>query len=47
MYMNQVLRVILYFAMSEETKACFDCHVGGYADDTLGKMDCKGCHEGH
>lgn len=49
MYMNQMLAGTFVPAhpMSEETKACFDCHVGGYADDTLGKMDCKGCHEGH
>ena len=49
LYMNQVLAgtFVPAFAMSEETKACFDCHVGGMADDTLGKMDCKGCHEGH
>lgn len=49
LYMNQVLagKFVPAYPMSEETKACFDCHVGGYADDTLGKMDCKGCHEGH
>lgn len=49
LYMNQVLAGTFAPAhpMSEETKACYDCHVGGYADDTLGKMDCKGCHEGH
>lgn len=49
LYMNQVLAGTFVPAhpMSEETKECFDCHVGGYADDTLGKMDCKGCHEGH
>jgi hypothetical protein len=49
LYMNQMLEgtFVPVFEMSEETKACFDCHVGGFADDTLGKMDCKGCHEGH
>lgn len=49
MYMNQLLAGTFVPAhpMSEETKACFDCHVGGYADDTLGKMDCAPCHEGH
>ncbi len=49
LYMNQVLAgtFVPAYPMSEETKACYDCHVGGYADDTLGKMDCKGCHEGH
>ena len=49
MYMNEMLAgtFVPAYEMSEETKACFDCHVGGYADDTLGKMDCKGCHEGH
>jgi len=49
LYMNQMLEgtFVPVFAMSEETKACYDCHVGGFADDTLGKMDCKGCHEGH
>lgn len=46
LYMNQVLNgtFVPAFPMSDETKACFDCHVGGYADDTLGKMDCSGCH---
>lgn len=49
LYMNQVLagNFVPAFPMSEETKACFDCHVGGFADDTLGKMNCSGCHEGH
>ncbi|HHT89378.1 MAG: C-GCAxxG-C-C family (seleno)protein [Bacillota bacterium] len=49
LYMNQLQAgtFVPAFPMSEETKACFDCHVGGMADDTLGKMDCSGCHEGH
>lgn len=49
LYMNQMLAgtFVPAYPMSEETKACFDCHVGGFADDTLGKMDCAGCHEGH
>ena len=49
LYMNEVLAgtFVPVYEMSEETKECFDCHVGGMADDPLGKMDCKGCHEGH
>lgn len=49
LYMNQFLAgtFVPAFEMSEETKACMECHVGGFVDDTLGKMDCKGCHEGH
>lgn len=49
LYMNQFLAGTFApaYEMSAETKACFDCHVGGYADDTIGKMECKGCHEGH
>ncbi len=49
LYMNEVLAgtFVPTIAMSEETKACYECHVGGYADDTIGKMDCAPCHEGH
>lgn len=49
LYMNEFLAgtFVPVYEMSEETKACADCHVGGFVDDTLGKMECKGCHEGH
>lgn len=49
LYMNEVLAgtFVPVYEMSAETKECVQCHVGGFVDDTLGKMECKGCHEGH
>ena len=42
LYMNQLQAgtVVPVVAMSDETKACYDCHVWGFADASFGKLDC-------